>query len=453
VAEALMGRGSSTLILLVVALGLGGYLYFFEAERPVADPDAKTPVFTYDAAKINQIEIKSSGGEITALRKGANDTWTIVKPIEAPADRNAVSDIVTNLSKVEEQRVVDENAADLKTYGLAEPRVEVTFHVEGEKEPKRILIGEETPTSSGTYAKLPNGNRVFLVDSGLQTAVNKPTFDFRDKAALSFDQTKVTSLELVSASQTIRLEKSDNEWNLVKPVQAPADFVSVNGVLGQLQSAQMTALKERPEEIKDLKPYGLDKPVVVATLGMGGTSMKFELGKEADTGSVWGRDPARPAVFSINNGVAMELQKRVEDFRRKEVFDFRPFNTTRFEITRGKETRAFERVKGTGENAVDTWKQVAPSTKTVDSSNLEGALLDFSNLRAESFVATAGAATGHNNPAAVVVVKFDDGKKEERVAFGTAGSSVFATRADQPGALKLEPGKYEDAIKKLDALP
>ncbi len=448
-----MGRTGSTLILLVVALGLGGYLYFFESERPVADPDAKTPVFNYDAAKINQVEIKSSSGEVTALRKGAGDAWTIVKPVDAPADRNSISDVVTNLSKLEEQRVVDENAADLKAYGLAEPRVDVTFHVDGEKEPKRILLGEKTPASSGTYAKLPSSNRVFLVDTALEAAVDKPTFDFRDKAALAFDQAKVTSLELVSGAQAIRLEKSDNEWKLVKPLQAPADFVSVNGVLGQLQSTQMTALKDRPDDLKDLKQYGLDKPVVVATLGMGTTSLKFELGKEADPGSVWGRDPSKAAVFSINNGVAMELQKKVEDFRRKELFDFRPFNTTRFEITRGKDTRAFERVKGTGENAVDTWKQVAPAAKTVDSSNLEGALLDFSNLRAESFVATAGAATGHNNPAAVVVVKFDDGKKEERVVIGSAGSGVFATRADQPGALKIEPGKYEDAIKKLDALP
>jgi hypothetical protein len=439
--------------LLIVALGLGGYLYFIESERPIADPDAKQAVFSYDAAKINQVEIKSSGGDVTALRKDANGTWTIVKPTSAPADRNTISDVVTNLSKLEEQRVVDENAADLKTYGLAEPRVDVTFHVEGEKEPKRILLGEKTPAGSATYAKLPANNRVFLVDMAVETAVDKPTFDFRDKAALAFDQTKVTSLELASASQTIRLEKSGDEWKIVKPVQAPADFISVNGVLGQLHSTQMTVLKERPEEIKDLKQYGLDKPVVVATIGLGTESVKFELGKEADPGSVWGRDPSKAAVFSVNNGVAMEMQKTVDNFRRKEVFDFRPFNTTRFEITRGKETRAFERVKGTGENAVDTWKQVAPAAKTVDSSNLEGALLDFSNLRAESFVAAAGAATGHNNPAAVIVVKFDDGKKEERVVIGTAGSSVFATRADQPGALKIEPGKYEDALKKLDALP
>ncbi len=453
-----MGRTGSTLILLLVALGLGGYLYFVESDRAVEDENAKAKVFTYDAAKINQVQVKSSAGEVTALRKGANDTWTIVQPSEAPADRNNISDIVTNLANLEEQRVVDENAADLKTYGLAEPRIDVTFTVEGDKEPKRILFGEKTPTSSGTYAKLPSNNRIFLVASTVETALDKSPFDFRDKAALAFDQTKVTSLELASSAQTIRLEKSGEEksgeeWKLVKPVQAPADFVSVNGLIGQLQSAQMTALKDRPEDLKDLRQYGLDKPAVVATLGTGTSSVRFELGKEADPGSVWARDPSKTAVFSINNGVAMELQKKVEDFRRKEVFDFRPFNTTRFEITRGKETRAFERVKGTGENAVDTWKQVAPAAKAVDSSNFEGALLDFSNLRAESFVAAAGPATGHNNPSAVIIVKFDDGKKEERVEIGTAGSSVFATRADQPGALKLEAGKYEDAIKKLDALP
>jgi Domain of unknown function (DUF4340) len=447
-----MGRGRSTLILLVLALGFGGYLYFIDSKRPVSDENAKKKVFSYEADKINQLQVKSGSGEVTALRKDANGTWSIVQPAQAPADRNSVSDVVTNLANLEEDRVVDENASDLKAYGLAEPRIDVTFHVEGDKEPKRILVGDKNPTNMGLYAKLPSNNRVFLVGNTLDTTLNKSTFDFRDKAALKFEQDKVTSIDLTSSTQGVRLEKTGDDWRLVKPIQAPADFVSVNGLLGQLQSAQMTALKDRPEELKDLKQYGLDKPEVVATLGMGGSTVRLELGSAADAGSVWVRDPSRAAVFSISNGVAEELKKRPQDLRRKEVFDFRPFNTTRFEITRGKDTRAFERVKGTGENAVDTWKQVAPTEKTVDASNLEGALLDFSNLRAESFVDRAGAATGHTNPGAVIAVKFDDGKREERVTFGTAGGGTFAARPDQPGALKLEAGKFEEALKKLDAL-
>jgi hypothetical protein len=447
-----MGRGRSTLILFVVAIALGGYLYFVESKRTIPDENAKKKVFSADATKINQLEIKVSGGEVTGLRKGANDAWTIVKPVEATADRNSASDIATNLANLEEDREVDPNAADLKTYGLAEPRIDVTFHIDGEKEPRRLLIGDKTPAGTGMYAKLPANNRVFLVGMSLDTSLNKSTFDFRDKTALAFDQGKVDSLEIASSGQTIRLEKTGEEWKLSKPIQAPADFVGVNGLLGQLQSAQMTALKDKPEDLKDLKQYGLDKPQVVATIGMGSATARFELGNEADAGSVWARDPSKNAVFSVNNGVATELKKKLDDLRRKEVFEFRPYNTTRFEITRGTTTRAFERVKGTGDNAVDTWKQVVPADKAVDSSNFEGVLLDLSNLRAESFVDRAGPATGHNTPAATIVVKFDDGKKEERVTIGTAASSVFATRPDQPGALKLESGKYEAAVKKLDSI-
>jgi hypothetical protein len=444
-----MGRGRSTLILLVAALGLGGYLYFVESERPVQDENARQKVFSYETDKITQLQIKSSAGDVTAMRK-ANDAWTIVQPVEAPADRNGASDIAATLANLEEEREVDPNAADLKAYGLAEPRVDITFHVDGEKEPKRILLGDKTPTSTAVYAKLATSNRVFLVGTSLLTSADKPTFDFRDKSALAFDQTKVQSVDLVSAAQTIRLEKSGEEWKIVKPIQAPADFVSVNGVVGQLQSAQMTGLKDRPEDLKDLAQYGLDKPQVVATLGTGGSSVvTLQIGKDADAGAVWARDPSKPAVFSVNNGVAIELKKTVTELRRKEIFDFRPFNTTRFEVTRGKDTRAFERVKGTGDNAVDTWKQVVPSDKTVDSSNFEGALLEFSNLRAESFVDRAPAPTAAT---AVITVKYDDGKKEERITIAAGAGGVLATRTDQPGALKIEAGKYEAAIKKLDAI-
>jgi hypothetical protein len=154
----------------------------------------------------------------------------------------------------------------------------------------------------------------------------------------------------------------------------------------------------------------------------------------------------------VSNGLAEELRKKPFDLRRKEIFAFRPFNTLRFEITRGKETRAFERVKAKEPNGNDTWKQVSPAEKTVDASNFEGALLEFSNLRADAAIDKIDPAMGLNAPAATITVKFDDGKKEERVAIGQRGPDVYAQRPDQPGALKVEMGKYEAAIKKLDSI-
>jgi len=444
-------RGRSTLILLVLAAALGGYVYFVESKKPVADETAKKKVFSYDSGKIEQVEIKLANGESTTIKK-EGDHWNIVKPISAPADSTNANDIVTNLASLEEDRVVDDNATNLGTYGLTNPRMDVTFAVAGEKDQKRILFGDKSPTGVGVYAKLPDNNRVFLVGLLSDTTFNKTTFDLRDKTALKFQQDKVDSLELVSNNQTIRLEKSGEDWKMVKPVQAPADFVSVNGLLGQLQSAQMTTLKDKPEDLKDLKQYGLDKPEVTAVIGTGQEKLTFQLGKAVDASTFWARDPAKQAVFTVPNGLAEELRKKPFDLRRKEIFEFRPFNTTRFEITRGKETRAFERVKAKEPTGNDTWKQVVPSEKTVDASNFEGALLEFSNLRADAAVDKPEPSMGLNQPAAVITVKFDDGKKEERVTIGQRGADVYAVRPDQTGVLKVEAGKYEAAVKKLDSI-
>ena len=444
-------RGRSTLILLALAAGLFAYLYFVDAKKPVTDDKAKTKVFSADSTKIDQLEVKSASGEVTTLKKDAAG-WTVVKPIQVTADQNNASDVASSVATLEQDRIVDENPTDLKTYGLAPPRIEVSFNMAGEKEPRRILIGDKNPTGVGLYAKLPADKRVFLVANSLETSLNRSTFDLRDKTALKFDATKVDAVELVSKNQTVRVVKSGDEWKLVKPLETPADYTSVEGLIGQLQSAQMMALKDKPEDVKDLKPYGLDKPEVTATLSSGASSVVIQLGASADQVTLWARDPSKPAVFSIGNGLAEELRKTANDLRRKEIFDFRPFNATRFEITRGKDTKVFERVKGSGPNAADTWKQTAPVTKTVDSSNFEGALLEFSNLRADGFIEKPDASTGVNNPTAIITVKFDDGKKQEQVKFGGTGPDIFAFRSDQPGAMKLEIGKFDANLKKLDAL-
>ena len=445
-----MRRSGSTIVLVVIAAAFGAYLYFVDAKKPIVDKDAKPKVFTVDASAINQLEVKSASGDVTALKKDASG-WTLTKPAAGPADQNSAADVAASLASLDQDRVVDENPSDLKTFGLADPRIRVTFNVSGEQSTRELLVGDKNATGMGLYAKLPNDKRVFLIPNSAESSLNKSTFDLRDKTALKITPEKVDSVELASSKQTIRLVKAGDQWKLVKPIEAPADYTAVEGLIGQLQSAQMATLKDNPDEVKDLKKFGLDKPEVTATIDSAGAATVLQLGSTAENGTMWARDPARPVVFSITNGVADELRKAPSDFRRKEIFEFRPFNATRFQITRGSDTRVFERVKGTDGNP-DTWKQTAPQTKTVDASNLEGALLDISNLRADAFLDKAGPTTGLDHPNAVITVKYDEGKKEETVKFGGSGPDVFASRPDQPGALKVEMGKFDEAVKKLDTI-
>ena len=62
------------------------------------------------------------------------------------------------------------------------------------------------------------------------------------------------------------------------------------------------------------------------------------------------------------------------------------------------------------------------------------------------------AKTGLDKPALSVVVKFDEGKKEDRATFAQVGNDVFVSRPGEPGAAKIDAADFNDVIKSLDEI-
>jgi hypothetical protein len=441
-----MRGGRSTLILVVVFLGLLGY-YVYDSRQP-AEPttEEKPKAFTVEADKIEDLTVKAPTGETTKLRKSATG-WEMVEPTGTSADQTEVTSIAQTLSTLEIQRVIDENPTDLAQYGLAEPKIEVEFRASGQKTATRLQLGDKTPTGGELYAKTPDSKRVFLIASYLDATFNKTPFALRDKAVLKFERDKVTSFEIARAKDTLAFAKEGSDWNLTRPTQASGDYSAIEGVIGQISSAQMTALTST--DAKDLQEYGLDKPAVTATIVAGGGKHTLEVGKASADGSFYARDATRPLVFTISQALATELQKPAADYRKKDIFEFRSFNANRLELTRDSVTMAFEKVKGTGENASDKWQMVAPTKKDVDVAKFENALTQMSGLRAESFPDTTPTAA-FKAPAAIVTVKSDEGTKEERVTFGKSGSDTFASKTGESGVAKIDGSALDNALKALD---
>ncbi len=186
----------SFLLLLVVAAGLGAYLYFVESKRDPADADKKAKVFTVEADKIDELVVKSESGDRTTLKKTGTE-WQVVEPVATPSDGAAVSGLTSNLSTLELQRVIDENPQDLGEYGLKEPRLEVAFKSGGKEQ--RLLVGRKTPAATDLYAKLGDSPRVFLIPGFVDTTFNKTTFDLRDKTVLKVNRDSVDALVITHA--------------------------------------------------------------------------------------------------------------------------------------------------------------------------------------------------------------------------------------------------------------
>jgi hypothetical protein len=445
-------RGFKSLMgLSVVLAGLAAYIYFVESKKPQdAETTAGPKVFSVKTDAIDEITIKSAGGDRTTLKK-VGGAWQITAPIAAPADETEVSGIVTNLATVDIVRTVDEKATDLAQFGLAEPRVEVEFKEAGGKSTQRLLVGEKTATSGDLYARLPSDKKVFLIAGSYDATFNRSTFDLRQKSVLAFERDKVDQVSVQSGTTTVELARASGEWKLAKPIQAPADYGTVEGLIGRVQSAQMKAITA--QDAADLKPYGLDKPAASVTFGLGSSRATLLFGGKTDAGTVYARDASRQMVFTVDSTLLDDVQKPADQLRRKDVFEFRAFNATSVQITRGAETLVFEKTKGQGKDATEVWRQTRPAAKDIDATAFDTFLTKLTSQRAQSFVETGGKTkTGLEAPALVVAVRFDDGKKEEQVTFGRAGADVYAAMAGQPGAAKLDAAEFGDVVKALEAV-
>jgi uncharacterized protein DUF4340 len=433
------------IVLLVIGIPLFWYAYRDAKKGPVDDTPKHDKVFSVDASKIDQLEIKSESGERTTLQKKGSD-WTIVQPAPAATDQAAVSGITSNLASLEIQRVIDENPADVAEFGLATPRVEVSFKANGQQH--RLQIGQKSPTGTDQYARLADQKRVFLISSSLDSTFNRTSFDLRDKSVLKLDHEKVDSLAVTAAGHEMRFEKSNGEWTLKAPVEGRADFSAVDGLVSRVGGLQMKSLVTTPPPQGD----GLQKPAATVHIGSGSSQATLLLGATAGEGSVFAKDAARPQVFTIDASLLDDLRKDPSEYRQKDLFDARSFNTTRMEIVRNGQTTVFEKAKAKDKDGKESekWRQTAPAARDVDAAKLEALISAATGARATSF-APADAKTGIDKPELSVAFKTDD-NKDERVSFARNGTTVYAVRAGSPGAAIVDAAVLDGIVKALEAV-
>ncbi len=440
----------STLALFAILIGLGAYIYFV-GSKPVDSSAKQDKLFPgLEAAKVEEFTVKSESGDVTTLKKNEG-AWKIMTPVAVPAADTDATGVANILADLEVVRVVEEAPSDLKEYGLDSPKITVDFKADGGKTTGKLLVGEKTATGGNLYARRDDQKRVVLIGQFHEAGLNKSTFDLRDKAILKFDRDKVDGVDLNLAGKLAEFIKGEQGWAMTRPLAARADFSAIAGLLGHVESAQMKSIVTSAPTPDDLKKYGFDKPQAVINLHLGSARASIIVGAKADDQTVYVRDSSKPDVFTIDTATATDLQKAAEDYRKKELFDFRAFNATHVEITRAGQTIVLDRVKAKAEGSPDTWHRVSPTAGDPDREKVESLLAGMADMRATSFLPSK-AKTGLDAPAMVVLAKFDDGKKEERVSFGKNGADVFASRPDDPGAAKIESAKFDEAMKSLDEI-
>src|ERR1700739_1751660 len=233
----------SLIVATFVFLVLAGTLYWSGHRKPTAEAakaSADTPptILKLDESTITRIELKKKDGEPIVLAKSNSGVWHITEPRPFNTDQRTVSSALSSLSSLNSERLVDDQAADLKQYGLDPPALEVDI-TEKDNKSQKLLIGDDTPTGSAVYATLAGDPRVFTMASYNKTSIDKNLDDLRDKRLLTVNTDEISRLELLRKNQTIEFARDKGEWQILKPKPPRADNFQVDELARKLTGARM----------------------------------------------------------------------------------------------------------------------------------------------------------------------------------------------------------------------
>src|SRR6266404_2099301 len=209
-------------------------------------------------------------------------------------------------------------AASLDQYGLTHPAMELNV-TDKNKKSTRLFFGDDTPAGSAVYAAISGDPRVFALSNYKKSSFDKSANDLRDKRLLPIDSDKVSSIELTVKKQSIIFGRSKDEWQIVKPKPFRADRSQVEELLRTLRDAKMD-LSGSEDEKKAVAAFSSGTPFATARVTDVSGTQELQVRKSKD--DYYAKSTAVAGVYKISGGTGMDLDKSIDDFKNKKLFDF-----------------------------------------------------------------------------------------------------------------------------------
>jgi hypothetical protein len=188
------------------------------------------PIATFfegaDSASLSAVRFLRSFDTLELRKVG--ETW------EAggfKSDSGAVSRFFQTLGDTEIEGIAATNPANHARMGL-DADTAAAMELEQAGATRRILIGLDGPRAGTLYARLPDEDVVYLLDSGIRSYVFRQLDDWRNRRMLAIDTARVRRLTVERDGQSATLVRADSVWTFADG--SPANARPIQNILGEL---------------------------------------------------------------------------------------------------------------------------------------------------------------------------------------------------------------------------
>jgi len=426
-------KSTGLLIAAAILAALTGTLYWSDhhkaADATATPIDTAPKILTLKDADFSKIEIKKKGTEEVGLAKNDAGKWQITAPAPLAADQDAISSIVSTLSSLNSERVVEDKASDLKPYGLTEPALEVEIATKDGKSQK-LLLGDDTPAGNAVFAATSGDPRVFTIASYTKASIDKTPSDLRDKRLFTADFDKISQIELNAKKQSIEFGRNKDAWQILKPRPLRADNFTVEDLVRRLKDAKMDLSSTATDEKKAGSTFASATPVATAKVTDSAGTQELQIRKSKD--DYYAKSSAVSGIYKVPNDLGSGLDKSLDDFRNKKLFDFGFDEPNKLEMHDG--SKAYFLTKG----GPDWWS----NGKKMDASSVQMLIDKVRDLSASKFVDS-----GFTTPVIDLTVSSNDGKRTEKVLISKSGDNYIAKRENEPSLYQLDSKPVEELQK------
>lgn len=339
-------RTKVTLVLLFLNVALFFFIFRFERRWRIEESwkEARRRVLGAETADIRSLEIAGPNRDLALVRRG--ETWFLTKPIEWPANPNAVDRILKELQLLEHEtsftvRDVEKIGQSLAEFGLDQPRLTVTFTSgePGSEGPTRstvLRLGDITKDGVRLYVLSPDGERIHVVNQSLARSLALSFEELHAETVFTIPVFEASSLNLQSAppaSLRVRLRREGNHWTFETPINARASKTATELTINALNALRVKSfVSERPAVLPVDRPtlrVSLEgnrrRETLVLGEALGTTAIPQGLATAPDV-EYYAQLDGRTALFTVS--LSAELRNTLDQaqvkLRETRILDFDP---------------------------------------------------------------------------------------------------------------------------------
>jgi len=315
---------NSVILALLILIVLAVYVYTGRDDRVEPEPEAVRTVLALTREEIREIAVERDDGTVVRLERvqagaapAAGDAgaggagagapggtegrepgggqpgsgeWRLTEPVVWAANPVRVTQMLNVLEEVRAERSLTATAqagagaagdgeagpvaagrplrpSDPQvraTYGLDDPAAVITVRTSRGEE--KLVVGDATPVGAAYYAYLEGSDELVTVSAFDVLPFLAPVDEYRDRTIVSFALSDVRRLQIETREASVTLARDGQAWNLVEPVEHPADEQAITELL--MPVATLVA-REFIDQPGPLEAYGLSEPQAVLRLTVG----------------------------------------------------------------------------------------------------------------------------------------------------------------------------------------